>query len=311
MERVAKPLREMGAIIETEGGRAPVKIRGQGKLSGIRCKMEVVSAQVKSAILLAGLYSDGDVDVTELDITRDHSERMLKGFGCELISKGLHVTFPVGDKKLKAQTIEVPGDISSSAFFMVAASISEGSDLTLTHVGINPTRTGVIDILKLMGANIELTNQKEVGGEPVADIRIRYAPLMGIIIPEELVSLAIDEFPVLFIAAACAKGTTKLSNAEELRVKETDRIAVMAAGLTALGVANTVYADGISIVGGSLSGGEVDSQGDHRIAMAFSVASLKSSGDIIIKDCANVATSFPNFVELANEVGLQIAVQSK
>lgn len=310
MERVALPLREMGAVIETTGGRPPVKISGQGKLSGIERVMDVVSAQVKSAILLAGLYSDGDVNVTELDVTRDHSERMLRGFGCVLNSKGLKVSFPAKEKVLKAQNIEVPGDISSAAFFLVAASIAEGSDITLTHVGINPTRTGVIDILKLMGADITLSNQKEVGGEPVADIRVRYAPLMGITIPKALVSLAIDEFPALFIAAACANGITTLKNAEELRVKETDRIAVMAEGLNALGVDNTVFDDGISIVGGQILGGEIDSQGDHRIAMSFSVASLRASGDIIIKDCANVATSFPNFVELANSVGLQIAVQA-
>lgn len=311
MERVAKPLREMGAVIETTGGRAPVKITGQGKLSKIEWTMEVVSAQVKSAILLAGLYSEDGVSVTELDITRDHSERMLRGFGCQLHTEGLTAKFLAGKKVLTAQNIEVPSDISSAAFFLVAASITEGSDLTLTHVGINPTRTGVIDILKLMGANIELSNQKEVGGEPVADIRVRYAPLTGIRIPKELVSLAIDEFPVIFIAAACAQGVTTLGNAEELRVKETDRIAVMAEGLKNLGIKNTVFDDGISIVGGQLSGGEVHSQGDHRIAMAFSVASLRATTNIVIKDCANVATSFPNFVELANSVGLQIAVQSK
>jgi 3-phosphoshikimate 1-carboxyvinyltransferase len=310
MERVAKPLRAMGAKIETDDGKAPIKITGQGRLKGIDCKMEVVSAQVKSAVLLAGLYSEGDVTVTELNITRDHSERMLRGFGCKLESNDLMAKFPAGVKQLKAQNIEVPADISSAAFFMVAASISEGSDITITHVGINPTRTGVIDILKIMGANIELLNKKEVGGEPVADIRVKHAKLKGIQIPENLVSLAIDEFPSIFIAAACAEGVTTLSNAEELRVKETDRIAVMAEGLDVLGIENKVHADGISIVGGALSGGEVDSQGDHRIAMAFSIASLKSSTDIIIKDCANVATSFPNFVALANKVGLQIAVQT-
>ena len=310
MERVAKPLRAMGAKIDTEDGKAPIKIAGQGKLQGIDCKMEVVSAQVKSAVLLAGLYSEDDVSVTELAITRDHSERMLRGFGCKLESQGLVANFPAGVKQLKAQNIEVPADISSAAFFLVAASISEGSDITISHVGINPTRTGVIDILKLMGANIELLNQKEVGGEPVADIRVKYAKLKGIQIPENLVSLAIDEFPSIFIAAACADGVTTLSNAEELRVKETDRIAVMANGLDVLGIENTVYEDGMTIVGGQMSGGEVDSQGDHRIAMAFSVASLKTSADVIIKDCANVATSFPNFVELANKVGLQIAVQT-
>ena len=309
MERVAKPLRQMGAVIETEGGHAPVKIKGQKTLSGIDWKMDVVSAQVKSAILLAGLYCEQNVRVTELDITRDHSERMLKGFGCHVETKGLEKNFPAQLKKLNAQNIDIPGDISSAAFFIVAACISEGSDLQIQHVGINPTRTGILDILALMGANIELSNQREVGGEPVADLRIRYSPLKGIDIPENLVSLAIDEFPAIFIAAASAKGITRLSNAEELRVKETDRIAAMAEGLEIIGIKNTVKPDGIEIEGGSFSGGEINSHGDHRIAMSFSIASLRASGDIVIKDCANVATSFPNFVDLANQVGIQIAVQ--
>ncbi len=313
MERVAKPLREMGAVIETDGGRAPIKITGQGKLSGIDFIMNVVSAQVKSAILLAGLYSDDLVKVTELGITRDHSERMLEGFGCDISRNGLQVTLGKSSKEeklLKAQDIDIPGDISSAAFFMVAASISPGSDITLKHVGINPTRTGIIDILGMMGADIVLSNEKSVSGEPVADIRVRYAPLKGILIPKEKVSLAIDEFPVLFIAAACAQGRTELSNAEELRVKETDRIAVMAEGLSTLGVKNEVKDDGIVIEGNnSFTGGEVNSMGDHRIAMAFSIASLRATGDIIISDCANVATSFPNYVSLANELGLKVAVQ--
>jgi len=311
MERVAKPLRAMGAIIETNDGTAPVKITGQGVLKGGHFTMEVVSAQVKSAVLLAGLYSEEDVSITELDVTRDHSERMLRGFGCELSSEGLNSTLFSAGKVLKAQRIDVPTDISSAAFFMVAASIAENSDITINHVGINPTRTGVIDILKLMGAQIELLNQREVGGEPVADIRVRSAQLTAIEIPEHLVSLAIDEFPVLFIAAACAEGETRLKNAEELRVKETDRIAVMAEGLNAVGIENTVYDDGIAIQGGEIGAGELDSQGDHRIAMAFSIASIRASGDIVIKDCANVATSFPNFVALANGIGFKIAVQTQ
>lgn len=311
MERVAKPLREMGAVIETDGGRAPIKIIGQGKLSGINFKMDVVSAQVKSAILLAGLYADEEVKVTELGVTRDHSERMLKGFGCEISRDGLQIIFEKSEKHLKAQEIDIPGDISSAAFFMVAACISKGSDLTLKHVGINPTRTGIIDILKRMGADISLSNEKQVSGEPVADIRVRYAPLKGIVIPEESVSLAIDEFPVIFIAAACAQGRTEISGAEELRVKETDRIAVMAEGLTALGARNEVKEDGIIIEGcTSFKGAEIDSKGDHRIAMAFSIASLRAIGDIIIEDCANVSTSFPNFVSLANALGLKVAVQN-
>jgi 3-phosphoshikimate 1-carboxyvinyltransferase len=211
--------------------------------------------------------------------------------------------------KLSATRIEVPADISSAAFFLVAASIAEGSELVLEHVGINPTRTGVIDILKLMGGDITLENQREVGGEPVADIRVRAAKLKGIDIPEDLVPLAIDEFPVLFIAAACAEGRTVLRGAEELRVKESDRIQVMADGLITLGVKAEPTPDGIVIEGGTMGGGEVWAHGDHRIAMSFSVASLRASAPIRIHDCANVATSFPNFLALAAEVGINVAVE--
>jgi 3-phosphoshikimate 1-carboxyvinyltransferase len=204
----------------------------------------------------------------------------------------------------------VPADISSSAFFMVAASIAPGSDITLEHVGVNPTRTGVIDILRLMGANIELSNLREVGGEPVADIRVRAAQLKGIDIPENLVPLAIDEFPVLFVAASCAEGRTTLRGAEELRVKESDRIQVMADGLQALGVSATPTTDGIIIEGsGGLGGGEVWAHGDHRIAMSFSVAALRASAPIRIHDCANVATSFPNFLALAERAGMRVGVE--
>jgi 3-phosphoshikimate 1-carboxyvinyltransferase len=211
-------------------------------------------------------------------------------------------------QQLNACDVEVPADISSAAFFMVAASIAPGSDITLLHVGVNPTRTGVIDILKLMGADLEMQNQRDVGGEPVADIRVRSASLIGIDIPLELVPLAIDEFPVLFIAAACAQGTTRLSEAEELRVKESDRIQVMVDGLTELGITTQVKVDGIVIEGGSMGGGTVDSHGDHRIAMAFSVASLCAQQAICIKDCANVNTSFPGFADLAQQAGIKVRI---
>jgi 3-phosphoshikimate 1-carboxyvinyltransferase len=209
---------------------------------------------------------------------------------------------------LMATNIEVPADISSATFFMVAASIAPGSDVTLTHVGINPTRIGVINILKLMGADLTLSNQREVGGEPVADIRVRYAPLKGIDIPEDQVPLAIDEFPALFIAAACAVGVTTLRGAEELRVKESDRIQVMADGLATLGIKAEPTADGMVITGGQLGGGTVHTHHDHRIAMAFSIAALRASAPIYIENCDNVATSFPNFVELAQRAGMQLAV---
>lgn len=309
MNRVAKPLREMGAVIETgPEGRPPLTIKGGQRLTGMAYEMPMASAQVKSCLLLAGLYAAGSTSVTEPAPTRDHTERMLRGFGYPVSVDGSTACVESGHK-LTATRIEVPADISSAAFFLVAASIAEGSELVLEHVGINPTRTGVIDILKLMGGDITLENQREVGGEPVADIRVRAAKLKGIDIPEDLVPLAIDEFPVLFVAAACAEGRTVLRGAEELRVKESDRIQVMADGLVALGVKAEPTPDGIIIEGGAIGGGEVWAHGDHRIAMSFSVASLRASAPIRIHDCANVATSFPNFLALAAEVGINVAVE--
>lgn len=311
MNRVAKPLREMGAVIETgPEGRPPLTIKGGQRLTGMAYNMPMASAQVKSCLLLAGLYAAGSTSVTEPAPTRDHTERMLRGFGYPVSVEGSTVSVEAGHK-LTATRIEVPADISSAAFFLVAASIAEGSELVLEHVGINPTRTGVIDILKLMGGDITLENQREVGGEPVADIRVRAAKLKGIDIPEDLVPLAIDEFPVLFVAAACAEGRTVLRGAEELRVKESDRIQVMADGLIALGVKAEPTPDGIIIEGGAIGGGEVWAHGDHRIAMSFSVASLRATAPIRIHDCANVATSFPNFLALSAEVGINVAVEDK
>lgn len=309
MNRVAKPLREMGAVIETgPEGRPPLTIRGGQRLSGMHYDMPMASAQVKSCLLLAGLYAAEKVSVTEPAPTRDHTERMLQGFGYPVQVDGSTVTVESGHT-LRSARIEVPADISSAAFFMVAASIAPGSDITLEHVGVNPTRTGVISILKLMGADIELSNPREVGGEPVADVRVRAAQLKGIDIPEDLVPLAIDEFPVLFVAAACAEGRTTLRGAEELRVKESDRIQVMADGLQTLGVNAVPTPDGIIIEGGKIGGGEVWAHGDHRIAMSFSVASLRASAAIRIHDCANVATSFPNFLALAERAGMRVAVE--
>nr|MBF0681708.1 bifunctional prephenate dehydrogenase/3-phosphoshikimate 1-carboxyvinyltransferase [Pseudomonas sp.] len=309
MNRVAKPLRDMGAVIETAPeGRPPLTIRGGKKLTGMHYEMPMASAQVKSCLLLAGLYAADRTSVTEPAPTRDHTERMLQGFGYPVQVEGSTATVEPGHT-LQATQIEVPADISSAAFFMVAASIAEGSDVTLEHVGINPTRTGVIDILQLMGADIELSNQREVGGEPVADIRVRAAQLKGIEIPESLVPLAIDEFPVLFVAAACAQGRTVLRGAEELRVKESDRIQVMADGLQTLGVKAVPTPDGIVIEGGPMGGGEVWAHGDHRIAMSFSVAGLRAGAPIRIHDCVNVATSFPNFLALAERAGMRVAVE--
>ena len=314
MNRVADPLREMGAIIgSAENGRPPLKITGGQPLKGIHYVLPMASAQVKSCLILAGLYAEGETTIVEPAPTRDHTERMLKGFGYPVEVDGPKVTVRPGGK-LTATPIDVPSDISSAAFFMVAASIAKDSDITLQHVGINPTRVGVINILRLMGANIEMLNEREVGGEPVADLRIRSAKLKGIQIPEDQVPLAIDEFPSIFIAAACAEGTTVLTGAEELRVKESDRIQAMVDGLQILGVDAAGTEDGAVINGfgseGSFNGGEVDSVDDHRIAMSFTIASLRANAPVLIKDCANVATSFPGFVELASGAGIQVSAEN-
>lgn len=310
MKRVIDPLAEMGAVIESREGKPPLLIRGGKALKGFEYRLPMASAQVKSSILLAGLYAQGETAVIEPAPTRDHTERMLQALGYEVVCEGRRISLK-GGGTLTATKIEVPGDISSAAFFMVGASIAKEADITLKRVGVNPTRTGVIDILNLMGADIELLNERMLGGEPVADIRVRSADLKGITIPEYLVPLAIDEFPVLFIAAACAEGETVLSGAEELRVKESDRIQVMADGLQLLGVQAKPTADGIRITGCQrLGGGEINSHGDHRIAMAFSMASLRSYAELVIRDCENVNTSFPGFVELATQVGLRVEQSS-
>jgi len=311
MERVASPLREMGAVIETEaGGRPPLRIKGGQSLKGIDYLLPMASAQVKSCVLLAGLYADGTTSVTEPAPTRDHTERMLAGFGYPVSRHGAKAELK-GGGLLTATSIDVPADISSATFYLVASTIAPGSDIMLPHVGINPTRIGVINILQMMGADIELSNHSEVGGEPVADIRVRYAPLKGIDIPVDQVPLAIDEFPALFVAAACAEGKTVLSGAEELRVKESDRIQAMADGLQILGVDACPTPDGIVIQGGPIGGGEVDSLGDHRIAMSFAVAALRARNEILIRNCNNVVTSFPGFVALANHAGLKIVEETR
>lgn len=306
MKRVTVPLASMGARIgATEAGTPPLQVHGGSQLRGIHYDMPMASAQVKSALLLAGLYAEGETSVTEPAPTRDHTERMLRGFGYAVQVDGNRISLQ-GGGKLMATDIDVPSDISSAAFFMVGASIAEGSDLVIEHVGMNPTRTGVIDILRLMGANLEIQNPREVGGEPVADIRVRSAPLKGIRIPEALVPLAIDEFPVLFVAASCAEGETVLTGAEELRVKESDRIQVMADGLLACGIDAKPTPDGIIIQGGKLHGATITSHNDHRIAMSFSIAALRASSVMTINDCATVNTSFPGFVSLAAGAGMGI-----
>jgi len=310
MKRVTEPLALMGAKVDTdEGGRPPLKINGGSAIKGIDYVMPMASAQVKSCVLLAGMYAQGKTCVTEPATTRDHTERMLNAFGYPVVTTDNKMCIE-GGGRLTACDIDVPADISSAAFYMVGASIAENSDITLQHVGINPTRTGIIDILKLMGANIEILNDRIVGGEPVADIRIRSAKLKGINVPERLVPLAIDEFPVLFVAAACAEGKTVVTGAEELRVKESDRIQVMADGLLAIGVDAEATPDGMIINGGSIKGGKVHSRDDHRIAMAFTMAALRSDSDIIIEDCENVSTSFPDFIGIANKAGIAVSVCS-
>ncbi|MGR8979605.1 MAG: 3-phosphoshikimate 1-carboxyvinyltransferase [Gammaproteobacteria bacterium] len=308
MKRVTEPLAKMGAAIKTtEKGTAPLHITGMaGRLKGIDYTLPMASAQVKSCLLLAGMYAQGETTITEPAPTRDHTERMLAGFSYPVKKEGNKVSI-TSDGQLTAMEIDVPSDISSAAFFLVGASIAPGSDLILKHVGINPTRTGVIDILKLMGANIKVLNERIVGGEPVSDLHVVYSPLKGIDIPEELVPLAIDEFPVLFVAAACAEGRTRLSGAEELRVKESDRIQVMADGLALLGVDAQPTADGMIINGGPIGGGVVASHGDHRIAMSFSIAGLRATAPITILDCLNVNTSFPEFKDLVKRLGLDIS----
>jgi 3-phosphoshikimate 1-carboxyvinyltransferase len=305
MERAAKPLREMGARIDTRDGRPPVRIRGDSPLTGIRYQMPVASAQVKSAVLLAGLYARGVTTVVEPAVTRDHTERMLASFGVQVAARDGVVTVRP-PTRLEAAHIAVPGDFSSAAFFLVAACIGARAPVVVEGVGVNPTRTGLLEMLALMGADLRLFNHRNAGAEPVADVEVRPARLRGVRVPERLVPLAIDEFPALFIAAAAADGETLVTGAEELRVKESDRIAVMAHGLSAVGVRNEVLPDGLRILGGPMTGGVVDSRGDHRVAMAFTVASLLATAPIRIRDVANVATSFPGFPETARSVGLDL-----
>jgi 3-phosphoshikimate 1-carboxyvinyltransferase len=311
MERVAKPLREMGAEVRTRNGAPPIDISGGRRLQGIEYPMPVASAQVKSAILLAGLYADGATTVISPAVSRDHSERMLEGCGVRVVSRGLTTTIYPPDR-LESFELEVPGDFSSAAFFIVAGLLgAAGEGLVLQNVGLNPTRTGLLDILRSMGGDIRVENPRLTGAEPVADLRVRRSALKGVHVPSLLVPLAIDEFPVLFIAAACALGETVVSGAEELRVKESDRLAAMSAGLSTLGVRHSVMPDGMRIEGRpdgpAFGGGEVDSRGDHRVAMSFSIASLRAAQPIAVRDVVNVATSFPGFVRLARSIGLNLA----
>jgi 3-phosphoshikimate 1-carboxyvinyltransferase len=311
MERVAAPLRQMGARIETgAGGRPPVAIRGGARLHGIDYTLPMASAQVKSALLLAGLAAEGTTTVHSPGPSRDHTERMLESMGAHLEEKTVgagHTVALTGPVTLRGGEVLVPGDFSSAAFFIVAGCLAARDGLVIENVGINPTRIGLLTILREMGARIELRNERRLGAEPVADLEIVQSELRGIVVPPELVPLAIDEFPILFIAAAAAKGETIVTGADELRKKETDRIAVMARALEAVGVEIEERPDGARIVGGPIRGGTIDSRGDHRIAMSFAVASVRASKPIEILSTAEVATSFPNFLDVAQAAGLRVA----
>jgi 3-phosphoshikimate 1-carboxyvinyltransferase len=311
MERVAGPLRQMGADIRTREGRPPVEIHGTPRLRAIEYELPVASAQVKSAVLLAGLRAFGRTRVTEPAPSRDHTERMLRAFGVEVLRDGASVAVE-GGQRLTGTSVAVPADFSSAAFFLVAGCLAAERGLLLRNVGVNPTRTGLLEMLRLMGADVRVhAHGQDVlpGGEPIADIEVRKSRLKGIRVPESLVPLSIDEFPAFFVAAAVAEGETLVRGALELRVKESDRLAAMAQGLTVLGVENQLLDDGLWIRGGSgFGGGTIESHGDHRIAMAFAVAGLAARSPIEILNVANVATSFPGFVELARAAGLQIEV---
>jgi 3-phosphoshikimate 1-carboxyvinyltransferase len=310
MERVAGPLRRMGARIDTHEGRPPVRIHGTPHLNGIEYTLPVASAQVKSALLLAGLSASGRTALTEPAPSRDHTERMLRAFGVELSQQGGAIILE-GGQSLRATTLAVPADFSSAAFFLVAGALAAERPLKIVNVGVNPTRTGLLELLQLMGADIRVLPRPVATGhnaEPVADIEVRRGPLQGITVPERLVPLAIDELPVFFIAAAGAHGETLVRGAGELRVKESDRLAAMAAGLATLGVEHQLLPDGLRVRGTpQFSGGHIDSLGDHRIAMAFAVAALRARAPIEIDDVANVATSFPGFGDCARQAGLGLA----
>ena len=301
MQRIIGPLELMGASILSEDGRPPLRIAGNASLAGIDYTLPIASAQVKSAVLLAGLYADGITTVHEPAVTRDHTERMLRTMGVAVDSDGGRISLQ-GGQALSATDVAVPSDLSSAAFVMLAVLLSGDADVLIRNVGINPTRTGVIDILQSMGADIEVGKPRLTGEEPVADIRVRGTRLSGVDVDPALVSLAIDEFPALFVAAAAAEGSTRFSGLGELRVKESDRITAMASGLRALGIEIEETQDGAIVHGGQLQAGEVASYGDHRIAMAFAAAATSALGPVTIRDVANVATSFPGFEQLGADI---------
>lgn len=309
MRRVLEPLLAMGALIDSCDGLPPLRIRGGQGLRAIEYVLPMASAQVKSALLLAGLYAQGETTVREPHPTRDYTESMLRQFGVNIDYAPGHASLH-GGQRLRASDVDVPADFSSAAFFLVASSIVPGSDLLLEAVGMNPRRTGLLATLRDMGADITIERESVQGGEPVADLRVRHAPLHGIEVPVDRVPDMIDEFPILFVAAAVADGPTVIRGAAELRVKESDRLATMSTALRSLGACIEETADGAMIQGGTaLTGGRVHAHGDHRIAMSAAVAGQLASAPVWIDDCDNVATSFPNFVERAVDVGMALAAR--
>jgi 3-phosphoshikimate 1-carboxyvinyltransferase len=309
MGRVIGPLEQMGASIGSNDGKPPLQIAGGAALHGIDYTLPVASAQVKSAVLLAGLYASGTTSVREPATTRDHTERMLRAMGVPVTVAGGAISV-AGGRELHGIEIAVPADLSSAAFIILAVLVSPGAAVRLERIGVNPTRTGVIDILRRMGANIELENESVAGEEPVADLVVRASKLHGIDVDPGLVSLAIDEFPVLFVAAAAARGTTRFSGIGELRVKESDRIAAMAEGLKALGIRVDESDDGAVVHGGQLRAGTVQSFGDHRIAMAFAAATGTAEGPVSVQNVKNVATSFPGFDACMRQLGADISIET-
>ena len=305
MRRVADPLNMMNAVVRTTpDGTLPVQVTGNRSLRAIEYELPVASAQLKSALLLAGLYAEGKTVIIEPAPTRDHTERLLAHFAHPATRTGNRLTIERG--VLQAGRLRIPGDISSAAFFLAAGCVVPGSDLVIEGVGINPTRRAVVDILNMMGGDISITNVVDGTGEPLADLRVKYRPLRGIAIPGALVPVAIDEFPAIMAAACYASGETVLRDAGELRVKESDRIQALADGLDGIGIAVETRPDGLCVTGGRPRGGAVDSRGDHRIAMAFSLAGLAAQGPITVRDCDNVATSFPGFIDCARQVGWDV-----
>jgi 3-phosphoshikimate 1-carboxyvinyltransferase len=305
MQRIITPLSMMGASIDSNDGHPPLTVTGKAQLKGIDYKLPVASAQVKSALLLAGLYADGVTTVEEPAVTRDHTERMLVSMGANVARADGRISI-TGSQGLRGGDIQVPADLSSASFVILATILAQQAEVLIQGVGVNPTRTGVIDILQAMGGDIRLENARLYGEEPIADIRVRSSTLHGGPVDSRLVSLAIDEFPVLFVAAAAAKGATKFSGVGELRVKESDRIATMATGLRSLGIRVDESDDGAVVYGGAITGGRVESQGDHRVAMSLAVAGTIAANEVTVEDVASVNTSFPGFVDCLSGMGVAI-----